>query len=246
MTRHSLVVLALLGLGTATAPDLQAQTTAWGTSGYISFNGLYEARQTTIGTTTRPIINQEEALLTTSARLPTGPVFDITVGGRITGNLGIGFGFAYREENADGRVVWQVPHPFYFNQPRQLDAALPLDHQNLAIHMHAMWLLPLSKSFQMAVFGGPTYFHVKQQQIKDVKIQEDFPFDTVGLATESTSLEKTTRWGLNAGADASYFFSRYVGVSGLVRYSRSDVFGGSDSSFDVGGVQVGGGIRFRY
>jgi hypothetical protein len=247
MTRHLLAALLVLGAGAAAAPRASAQTTAWGTNGYISFNGFYEARGSTFETTSAPTINQETARLTTRATLPKGPLVDVTVGGRVKGNLGIGFGFSYYERNVDGRVVGEVPHPFFFNQPRRLDATLPLDHQNLAIHMHAMWLLPLSPSFQMAVFGGPTYFQVKQQSITDVQLQDDYPFDEIGLAEGSAALEQTTRWGLNAGIDASHFFSRYVGVGGMVRYSRSQLGAGSGASeFEVGGLQVGAGIRFRY
>jgi hypothetical protein len=247
MTRHPLLTFLVAFFGATVASIAEAQTTAWGTNGYVSFNGFYETRASTIETTTTPTINQEPAVLTTTARLPRGPLLDMTVGGRIKGNLGIGFSFSYYERSVEGRVVGDIPHPFYFNQPRRLDATLPLDHQNLAVHMHAMWLLPISKSFQMAVFGGPTYFQIKQQSISEAKIQDDYPFETVGLAEGSAALEQSTRWGLNAGLDASHFFSQYVGVGGMVRYSRSNLGLGSDaSSFDVGGLQVGGGIRFRY
>ncbi len=248
MTRYLRPACFIVLLTLVVAPLAEAQTTAWGTNGYISFNGMYETRTSTIETITTPTIYQEPAVLRTTSELPRGPLFDLTVGGRIRGRLGIGFGFAYYERNAEGRVTGDVPHPLYFNQPRQLDATLPLDHQNLAIHMHAMWLLPLSKSFQMAVFGGPTYFQIKQQSISDAKLQDDYPFDTVGLAEGAAALTKSTRWGLNAGLDASHFFSQYVGVGGMVRYSRSKLnLGGADAATsEVGGLQVGGGVRFRY
>lgn len=249
MTRDSLLALVVpFVICFTVVPVAEAQTTAWGTNGYISLNGLYESRTSTIATTTTPTINQEPARLTTTAELARGPVYDLTVGGRIKGHLGIGFGFAYREQNAQGRVVGEVPHPFYFDQPRQLDATLPLDHKDFAVHMHAMWLLPISPTFQMAVFAGPTWFQIKQQSMTDARIQDEYPHDTVSLAESAGPLQTSSRWGLNAGVDASHFFSRYVGVSGLVRYSRSNLnLGGSDTtSFEVGGLQVGGGLRFRY
>lgn len=247
MTRYPLLALLLVLVGTAGAPDALAQTAAWGTNGYISFNGFYETRASSIETTTTPTINQEAANITTTATLKRGPLFDVTVGGRIKGNLGIGFGFAYYERNALGHVVGDVPHPFYFNQPRRLDASLPLDHKNFAVHMHAMWLLPISPSFQMALFGGPTYFQIKQQSINDVQLRDEYPFEEVGLSQASSALTKSSRWGVNAGVDASHFFSQYLGVGGMVRYSRSKLGIGSDASdAEVGGLQVGGGIRIRY
>ena len=248
MTRH--VILTLAVAVTAAPYAAEAQTSAWGTNGYVSFNGMYEARTTTFESVTTPKINQEPARISTTLELPPGLVYDMSVGGRIKGNLGIGFGFAYFKRTEDAQMVGDIPHPFYFDQPRTLDATTPLDHEDFAVHMHGMWLLPVSKGFQIALFGGPTYFQIKQQSITDPKIEDDYPFDTVRLASSSATREKATSWGFNAGLDASRFFSQYVGVSGMVRFSRGHVkltSAGSDTPpVDVGGLQVGAGIRFRY
>ena len=54
----------------------------------------------------------------------------------------------------------------------------------------------------------------------------------------------------HAGADVAWQFSSSIGVGGMVRYSRASttVSATNNTSVDVkvGGLQVGGGIRFRF
>lgn len=64
-------------------------------------------------------------------------------------------------------------------------------------------------------------------------------------------------WGYHAGVDGSYFFSKHVGVGGLLRYSRAtvDLENPLQSSVDdrtakdpfkAGGLRATGGIRVRF
>ena len=54
----------------------------------------------------------------------------------------------------------------------------------------------------------------------------------------------------NVGVDLGLYFSRHVGVGFLTRYSKAslEIASGDDEnmSVDVGGVQVGAGVRFRF
>jgi len=237
------VAFALLALYAGPAA---AQSTAWGTNGYISFNALVDVASTTYDTVTDLEINAEQTQVTATHDFGLLPVFDITAGGRIKGNLGIGFAFSYAKRSEDARVTGEIPHPFYFGQPRTLDATTPLDREDIAVHIHGMYLLQVSRPFQISVFGGPTWFRVNQETIKTITFHEEYPYDTVTLDKVTTDKVEASRWGYNAGFDASYFFSRQVGVHGIVRYSIASITLGSSPAQDIGGLQVGAGLRIRY
>lgn len=117
------------------------------------------------------------------------------------------------------------------------------------VHVQAMWLLPITDTVQLTVFGGPTWFQVKQQTIESLVIDDVFPFDTVSLVSTERERATVSAWGVNGGFDVSYFFSKNVGVQGLVRYSRGTATIGAtgvDSDVTVGGLHAGAGLRIRY
>jgi hypothetical protein len=244
-------IVATSGAVLIAASSVSAQSTAWGSNGYVSFAGMYQTTKTTFGDSVHVTINQETGTLQTDQSIDAGPVYDVTTGGRLIGNFGVGFGFTYLRQNTGATVVGGVPHPFYFGQPRALSGnATGLRHEERAVHVHAMWLVPVSESFQVAVFGGPTYFQVRQAMVSDVKFDDSYPFDTVSFSSVTTTEQKASRFGYNGGVDMSYFFTKYLGVGGIVRYSRGDVHlpspDGGTTTVEVGGLQSGAGIRFRF
>lgn len=231
------------------AGSASAQDDAWGQNGYISLNGMYDVSSRRYDVTSTPDINHEPARITTTQTIGHKPVYDVTVGGRIKGHFGVGFGFAYEKNRQAARISGAVPHPFYFDQPRALDGSTTLERSDTTVHIHAMWLLPLTDAFQMTLFGGPTWFNVNQQAVKTVGVVESYPYDTVALGDVSTERQKGSRFGANAGFDLSYFFNDHLGIQGLVRYAQGTVklrSGSATSSVDVGGLQAGAGLRIRY
>jgi hypothetical protein len=60
-------------------------------------------------------------------------------------------------------------------------------------------------------------------------------------------------WGFNLGADVSYFVTRVVGMGGNLRYTRgateivdADLLSDGPQKAEPGGLQMGGGVRFRF
>jgi hypothetical protein len=148
-------------------------------------------------------------------------------------------------------VAANLPHPFYFNQPRRVaGASSGLRHEQLGLHAHAMWLLPFSERVQAAIFGGPSYFRVKQAMASNVSYAEAYPFDSAEFTSLETTKQTAKKLGYNVGAEVSYYFSQYVGVGVIVRMTRATVdmptTDGSTVAMEVGGTHAGAGIRFRF
>jgi hypothetical protein len=234
----------------AFAGDASAQTTAWGNNGYVSFNGLYQSTPISFETKAKVDVYHEQGEVRTSHRIAPSPLYDVTAGGRIKGNLGVGYAMSYRRQTESGQVSATVPHPFYFSQARLVSGEAPLKREDLAFHLAAIWMVPVSENLQVSLFGGPTYFRVTQDMVRSVELNETFPFDQAVYTGVAASSEHAGRMGYNAGADVSMFFTKMLGVGGLVRYSQGTVNmpspDGASQSLKVGGLQTGAGLRVRF
>jgi len=243
MPRPVVLAFALLALSAGPAA---AQSTAWGRNGYVSFNALVDVDSASYDTVTNLEINGETTQVTATHDLGLQPVFDVSAGGRIKGNLGLGFAFSYAKRSEDAKVTGEIPHPFYFGQPRTLEGTTPLDREDIAVHIQGMYLLQVSRPFQISVFGGGTWFRVNQETTKTITFKEGYPYDSVTIDNVTREKLEASRWGYNVGLDASYFFSRQIGVQGIARYSVATITLGSAPPQDIGGLQVGAGLRIRY
>ena len=144
-----------------------------------------------------------------------------------------------------------MPHPFFFNQGRQVSGAIDTTREELAVHVQVRALLPLkNRRMQAMVFGGPSFFDVKQDLVSDFEITETYPYDTATFSRGMTTTAKESKIGFNAGADVGYFFSRQVGVGATVQFAGAtidlDAPGGGTVEVKAGGLQVGGGLRLRF
>lgn len=235
-------------LAVAAAPA-HAQSSAWGDNGYVSINALYDVAALESTIDSEDDLYRETASYAVTQDVGARPVYDVTAGGRLRGNFGFGFGVSYAGSSKDSVLRGRVPSPFYFNQPRQLEGSTQIDREDLMVHLAALWLLPITESTQISVFGGPSWFQIKQETITGVNIEEQFPFDVVQFTNVELERRTATAWGFNAGFDVSYYFSRYLGVHGLLRYSKGTATvtaTGVDSDVNVGGFHAGVGLRIRY
>ena len=119
--------------------------------------------------------------------------------------------------------------------------------EETAIHVHARWGIPVSQSVEVALFGGPTFFSVSQAFVTGIDFDQAYPYDTATLTGAMTRTEDGSTIGFNVGADVSVYFSRWLGVGGLIRFSRSEVdFGDRPTTIAVGGLHTAAGLRLRF
>jgi hypothetical protein len=151
----------------------------------------------------------------------------------------------------DGQVHGEIPHPFYFNQPRAIDGtASGLQQTVLGTHIQALYLWPVNDKFDIMFSGGPSLIMLQQDLVSNVNFSETYPYDTATY--ESAQLARTRRTGIgfNAGADLTYHFTQMLGLGVLVRYTRATISlpiaGASNVSARAGGAQAGVGLRVLF
>ena len=148
-------------------------------------------------------------------------------------------------------VTGSVPHPIDFNRPRSIEPQrFPLVHDERATHVHVTWIVPVHERLDVAVFGGPSFFNLRQGVVTNAIATEADgpPFATV---TVDISTGEHTRNGVggHAGVDVIYMPTSYVGVGFLVRVATAFVDlppSGPDFDLRVGGIHVGAGVRVRF
>jgi hypothetical protein len=100
------------------------------------------------------------------------------------------------------------------------------------------------------VFGGPSFFQMKQGIVTDFTYTESYPYDEVKFGAATTTAESVSKIGFNAGADLAYFFTKQIGVGATVQFAGTSVklpvARGASQDVKVGGGKAGAGLRLRF
>lgn len=218
---------------------------------YVSVDGGYQSGTEDFrngGTFTQYL---EQARFDSAYEVEPGPQFQTTAGVRLWRRLHAGVGVSRFTRTTPTRVTGAIPHPFFFSRPRSIEGSVAgLRREETAVHVQARAVFPVSRRIDVAAFGGPSWFSVEQGVVGAVQYGESYPFDTAEFRSATTSREKASQVGFNAGADVAFFFLRNVGVGASVQFARASVTlpGGdaTDVATKVGGVQGGVGLRLRF
>jgi hypothetical protein len=246
MANRSGTVLLVLAMA-ASANAARAQPAAWTDRAYINVNGWYQPASPSFSDTVRPIDFVEASVVDTSYKTRSIAGFDAGGGVRVWRNLAVGLDVSRFSKTSAGAISAQVPHPFFFNRLRPVSGdAAGLTRDETAVHVQAVWMVPLRDRWQLALGGGPSWFSVGQDLVSDVSVTQTYPFDTATFASATSTHRSHSHVGFNAAADVTYRLGRHVGLGGGVMFSRASVALDDTVTVDAGGPHVGGGIRFRF
>lgn len=184
----------------------------------------------------------EDGSVTANQTVNTGFVFDATVGYRLRqvhDNFAVAIGFSSFNGSGEAAALASIPNPLFRNR-QTLVSFGPGDYGDLtqttqSVNFMAVWMMPLTARFDLAVFGGPSVVRVKQEMAS---------VSTASPVAAVDSQSKTTGKAGIGGVDLSYRLNERYGVGGFVRYAggKADL---PSVDLTFGGVQAGGGIRIR-
>ncbi len=246
------VALPALAQPPATAPE-GAPPPAAAKSGpriFISGDGGYQV--TSSGFTSQVTFPLYAETGTFTATVPDagGAIVAVRGGFRLFRSFAIGAGVTGFWSTRPAEVTASLPHPFYFNRPRSGDgAAADLKRDETMVAIEASWIVRLSPRMELQLFGGPAFFSVKADMPTNVRFTESYPYDTASVSGVETTNASDSAAGFTVGADVAYMFNPSVGVGGHLRFSRASASlasGSAATAVDLGGVQAGGGLRFRF
>jgi hypothetical protein len=193
----------------------------------------------------------ETGLLTVDGEASTGALFDFAAHIRVARRVTVGFGMQHGGSEHGWNVNGTAPSPVFFNQPRPFSTvAEGLKRSENAFHFSVGYLLPVNDRFDLLVYGGPTLFQLEQDVVSAVTVNETPSFGV----TPTVERREEDSWGAHLGFDATYALMQNSGGSsfGLGAFVRWA--GGSTDlpiisntvETDLGGFQIGAGVRFRF
>jgi hypothetical protein len=218
---------------------------------FISVNGLGQAGDSeVINRTQSSTVYGESATVSTaqSVSLAAG-VLDVGGGFRMN-RFGVGVAFTTSTNTDPGITTASIPHPFLFNRPRtSISTVDALEHKERVVHLQAYYFMPLLAKAEIGLFVGPSFYSLKQDYVTGSgSFTESSSFETVTVPV-TTATASDSQLGYNIGAEATYRFTPNVGVAALLRFTRASAeldLGGQPVTMNVGDVQFGGGVRFRF
>jgi hypothetical protein len=237
------VAMLVFGLSTL-ATSAAAQTMQWTDKGYVTVNGGVQTGSDTLDTSSTFPLYDETATVTSSQKISGGGFFDIGGAYRVWGkNLLAGVSFSHTSSDADVSLKASIPDPVFFDRPRAVDTTTSgAKHSENALHLDAIWMIPVANKIDVGVFAGPSIFFVNQDAIGTPTVTEPGPTVTAPL----TEVKKTSA-GINLGVDVQYVVYKKWAVGGLARYSwGSASIPGATEKLKLGGFQIGGGLRMRF
>ncbi len=233
----------------------QAQVTPWEDRVFVNVNFGYQNRAATdIATSKTSTIYDETATVSSTQTIESsGGMFDVAGGIRLFGNFGIGVGYNRLSREAAGTITAKVPHPLFYDQPRTASAEIAnLKHQETALHLMGVFVLPITNKFDVTLSAGPTFFNLEQQTISgDAQYSEaGAPYNSITLNSVTKVTTKEKKVGYNVGADLTVRITTNIGIGGFARYAAAKIeivpSAGEALEVNVGGLQFGGGIRLRF
>lgn len=250
---RSIRLMGVLVVGAlfVSASQASAQGPAPLSAGYAHLNvGAQSGSHTLIQQGSFPVYD-EDAIFNGLTTVGGGPIFDIGGGYRVWQQLYAGISITRASDTSNAEVNGSVPHPLYSDQFRAVvGTATGLKHSETAVHLQAVWRQPVTTKFDVAVSLGPTFFSVHQDLVSGLTIAEQGS-PTTGVIVSGIAKEKVSKGGVgfNIGADGTYMLTERFGAGGFLRYTGGsvDLAGAAGTvTLDVGGLQVGAGLRLRF
>jgi len=240
-----ITTVGVLALCVCAAPTMaSAQTMQWTDKGYVGVTFGAQVGSHKLDTSSTFPLYDETATVTSNQEIQGGGFFDIGGAYRVWGqNLLAGVSFTHTSSDADVAITGSIPDPVFFDRPRAVNSTQSgAQHSEDALHLDAVYMIPVANKLDVGVFGGPTIFWVKQDTITSLTVTEPGPTVNAPL----TEIKKTTV-GINFGVDVQYLVANKIAVGGLARYTwgSADIDGANDK-LTVGGFQIGAGIRYPF
>ena len=243
----AVAAVAAAFLAGATPASAQVQ---WIGRGFVTAGAGVQTGSQTVTTVSRQDVYEETATFTARQDIDSGPFFEISGGYRVWRNLLVGVGYSRFSDSGSAAIDAAIPHPLLFDTFRTATTtADDLDHTEQAFHVTATWMIPLTTKFEVGVFGGPSFYNIKQSYVSSVAFSEvGEPFTTVNLGIPVVADASESAVGFHLGADVTYLLTPRIGVIGSLKFTGASAKFDAidDAEIDAGGPQFGVGLRYRF
>ena len=248
--RRALLLTAVFSLALAT-PALAQLDDLEGRFA-VHVNGGFQSGTDTVRRTFVFRAYGEDARFDENHDTRNGNLLDLGGSIQVWEQVRVGASYSQLTKADSTRLTGTVPHPTAINLPRTIESqTLSLAHEQRATHLYTAWVVPINDKLDVAVLGGPSFFNLTQGIVAGVSVREVSgpPWPQVAVDGVTAGEFKKNAIGVHVGADVSYMATPHFGLGGFLRFAQGSVAVpslGDDRPLNVGGIQVGGGVRLRF
>ena len=177
-----------------------------------------------------------------------GNSFNCGLGYKFSRSVGVEIGVDIASRNLNASYDASIPHPLYFNSPREAVGAAGYKVSENAAYVNLVLTIPISR-LGFDLFAGPAYFFTSAELIGGLQYSQSYPYSSVILKAQNQKISKNVM-GFNAGASLTFYFMQNMGVFIAGQYlSGSAEFRPSEApglKLSLGGLKAGGGIKISF
>ena len=230
-----LIVMVGLALSSSGA---WAQTTS-NSRAFFDLNGGAHVLSPTLDAGSNFLLFGEVGSARTNQNIGAGVLGDARLGHRIGRRLAVAVAVSGFTTESVGQGTVSEPSPILVASPTVVSVQSNLKRREVGYHPQIVWFVPWSETFDVSIFVGPSFVHIQQNVIAA-------NVSSTQVVAVGTSNESGMAIGGNAGIDATHPVSDRWGLGLFARYILATADLPSASGVRVGGLQIGGGLRFRF
>jgi len=195
-------------------------------------------------------VYQENAAYSVDYDAQKGNSFNAGIGYRFSTTLGVDVGLEIASRNLGIENSGSIPNPLYFNSPRAAARSVSSRLKENVMFFNLVYSVPTG-AFEFDLAAGPAFFMTTAELTNGITFTESaYPYTTATINSQSES-QKRNSFGFNIGTNLNYYFSRGVAFSIGVRYlSGKSTYATSSGTpsvnFGLGGLRLGGGLKFFF
>jgi hypothetical protein len=242
-TMNRAIAIAGLLLTAASAAQAQTLTPQPETGAYISLGAGVQPQKRSFGSSGTFTSFNETGRFEINQNVGSGALFDVGAGYQFMKHLAAGISvWTVRNKSAVAAAA-SIPDPVFFGRFTTVTAEPDEDltQSTLGINLQIIYTMPVADRFDLAIAIGPSVIRTKLE-VATLAVTPNSQTVTVG--TESQS--KTTAKAGNLGVDLTFRANEMYNIGGFVRYAGGEVDLPAFAKMKVGGVQVGGIVRYRF
>jgi hypothetical protein len=194
---------------------------------------------------------EEAGRVSATYRAKSRTVPAVSGGVHVWHGLWLGAAFAQSSSSAAAAVSVDVPHPFFFDQPRHAAGESPAARRReTTFEVDALWAVPVQRRVELRVFAGPAVVRLRQDVVSDYSYTDTYPFEMITFDHATLATASAATVGVAAGADLAVYLTSHLGAGFAARYTHAtvdlDTPLGSHLPLAIGGARIGGGLRVRF
>jgi hypothetical protein len=185
------------------------------------------------------------------------PLLDVGGSFMLTRWLGVGATYSRTIYEDDAGLSATIPHPTFYGAAATNIGATgeQLTRREAATNIFLAIVPVRTTRAEWRLVGGPTIISLKADMVNEVLYEQTYvptsPQQTITINGFTTSEVTANDLGVHVGSDFTFFFTKFVGVGGGVRFSYGTVtleqepLSKVSQEIRVGNTLVFLGVRFR-